>query len=99
MTESNASRKDERRSNGEWAKREYRMAPGDNPDMTQVSPEYWLQYSEATRVAALHSIKPDIQKLRLADFNIVGGNWVDAHLRDCDDCNGIIRKELRATSL
>jgi hypothetical protein len=99
MTESNASRKDERRSNGEWAKREYRTVPGDNPDTAQVSPEYWSQFCEATRVAVLHSVKPDIQKLRLADFNIVGGNWVDAHLRDCDDCNRIIRRELRATSM
>jgi hypothetical protein len=24
---------------------------------------------------------------------------VDAHLRDCDHCNRIIRRELRATSL
>ena len=93
---SNDHSKDDRRSNGEWSKREYRMALGDSPDMTQVSPEYWSQFCEATRAAVLHSIKPDIQKLRLADFNIMGGNWVDVHLRDCDDCNKIIRKELRA---
>ena len=71
------------------------MAPGDNPDVTQVSPEYWRQYCEATRVAVLHAIN-GIRKLRLADFNIQGGNWVDAHLRDCDDCYKIIRRELRA---
>ena len=96
---SNKSYKEERRSNGEWAKREYRMAPGDNPDMTQVSPEYWGQYCEATRIAVLHAIKDGIRKLRIADINIQGGNWVDAHLRDCDDCNRIIRRELRETSL
>jgi hypothetical protein len=79
--------------------RDYPVDPNADPDPTQVSPEYWCQFAEAVCVAVLHNMKNEIQKVRLADYNIQEGNWADRHLRACRLCRNEIRRGLRETNI
>jgi hypothetical protein len=79
--------------------KDYPVDPNADPDPTQVSPEYWCQFAEAVCVAVLHSMKDEIQKVRLADYNIQEGNWVDRHIRECRVCEEAIWRGLEFTNV